>query len=50
MPNLLRYDQLDSSRQPAARASAASGELWCARNNVKKQAAASKAAIHRGNQ
>ncbi|EGO0258927.1 hypothetical protein E4P54_16605 [Salmonella enterica subsp. enterica serovar Panama] len=46
MPNLLRYDQLDSSRQPAARASAASGELWCARNNVKKQAAASKAAIH----
>lgn len=46
MPNLLRYDQLDSSRQPAARTSAAAGELWCARNNVKKQASASKAAIH----
>ncbi|HAK4778444.1 TPA: hypothetical protein H2C15_004822 [Salmonella enterica] len=46
MPNLLSYDQLDSSIQPAARVSAAGGELWCARNNVKKQAAASKAAIH----
>ncbi|EBJ7457119.1 hypothetical protein ACFDWB_005119 [Salmonella enterica] len=46
MPSLLRYEQLDSSRQPAVRASAASGELWCARNNVKKQAAASKAALH----
>ncbi|AKE62059.1 hypothetical protein F384_26140 (plasmid) [Citrobacter amalonaticus Y19] len=47
MPNLYSYDQLDASRQQAARASAAGGELWCARNNVKKQAAASKAAIHR---
>lgn len=46
MPNLLRYEQLDSSRQPAVQASAASGELWCARNNVKKLAAASKGAIH----
>lgn len=46
MSSLLCYDQLDSLHRPAARASAVSDELWCARDNVKERAATSKTAIH----